>query len=107
MAVIFSTTYFIPPQNPLYAENLSVKVLVLNYDPIIEYEGGKRLHEVCGWTSPYDKTATYIQDLETSSGGKVDYEIIQWIDVDSFIPCVDYQYTDESFIGGLVCFRCS
>lgn len=29
-----------------------VKVLVLNFDPVIETEGSKRLHEVFGWHDP-------------------------------------------------------
>jgi hypothetical protein len=86
------------PDKPIHP-----KVLLLTYDPRIEAEGGKRLHEVCGWNDPAALTRTYIQDLKECSGGYVQYQLVETLTVDGFPLKKDgFQYTDESF---LECFR--
>ena len=78
---------------------IKIKVLFLNYDPIIESEEGKRLHEIVGGVDPHLYVSTFIQEISNVSGKKVIYEVVEWIDIDSFVPYTDgFQYTDESFM---------
>jgi len=78
---------------------LRPKVLVINYDPIVESEGGKRLHEVCGWNDPRKLAEQYASDIRKCSGGTVDYKIVRWLDLDEYPPKQDgFRYTDETYL---------
>ena len=81
------------------AEALTPKVLVINYDPIVRSEGGRRLHEVCRWSDPRSLTEGYIADLAECSKGYVHYEVVEWLDVDAYPVKEDgFRYTDESYL---------
>ncbi len=76
-----------------------VRVLVLNYDPVIEAEGGKRLHEVAGWNDPRKLTQGYVDDLREVSHGRVQIRIDEWRDLDEWPKKTDgFRYTDEGFL---------
>lgn len=84
----------VPPNKPI-----EVRVLVVNYNPVIESEGGKRLHQVLGWNDPRKLAEGYIADLRETSRGFVRHRIIAWRDVDEWPQKVDgFRYTDESFL---------
>jgi hypothetical protein len=75
------------------------KVLVLNYDPIIESHGGKRLHQVLGWNDPHQLAVTCAADIRECSRGDVRPRFVGWHDVDEFPQKKDgYQYTDEEYL---------
>ncbi len=75
------------------------RVLVLNFDPILPSQGGRRLHEVCRWNDPRALTDGYIADLAECSGGYVRYEIVEWQDVDAFPVKKDgFRYTGRSYL---------
>ena len=77
---------------------IKIKTLVLNYDPIIPSQGNKYLHELCGWNNPRELAQGYISDLNNCSGGKVMYEIVDWVDINDIIPYTDgFKYTGETF----------
>ena len=77
---------------------IRIKTLVLNYDPTLESQGNKYLHEACGFNDPRGLAQGYIDDLNNCSGGEVIYEIVDWVDIDDIIPYTDgFQYTGESF----------
>ncbi|MCC2667786.1 MAG: uncharacterized protein K0Q72_257 [Armatimonadetes bacterium] len=79
------------------------KVLNLIYNPIIEAEGGKRLHEVCRWKDPAALTAQYVADIKECSGDFAQYQVVDTQVLDQFPKKRDgFRYTDESF---LQCFR--
>lgn len=78
---------------------ISVKVLVLNFDPIVVSQGGKRLHEVCGWNDPHALAKGYIEDLKAASRGKVQFKIVDWRDVNSYHTKVDgFTYTEADYL---------
>ncbi len=80
-------------------EQVTVKVLVLNFDPAIEAEGNKRLHEVCGWHNPRWLAEQYAADLTECSNGFARYKIVAWRDVDAFPVKVDgFAYDDENYL---------
>jgi hypothetical protein len=76
-----------------------IKVLVLNFDPVIEAEGSKRLHEVFNWHDPRWLAEVYSADLRECSGGFVRYQIVEWRDLDVFPVKVDgFSYDDETYL---------
>ncbi|MGQ9463369.1 MAG: hypothetical protein ACUVTP_10985 [Candidatus Fervidibacter sp.] len=76
-----------------------VKVLVINFDPVIEAEGGKRLHEVLNWHDPKWLSKEYCSDLTECSGGFARYQIVKWCDLDAFPVKVDgFVYDDETYL---------
>ncbi len=78
---------------------VEVKVLVINYDPIIEKEGRKRLHEVLKWRDPKSLSKGYVEDIKTASGGYVRYRIKEWRDIDEWPKKVGgFAYSDDSFL---------
>lgn len=78
---------------------ITIDVLVVNYDPIIESEGGKRLHEVMRWNDPRTLAQGYVQDILKSSGGFVRLNIKEWRDLDEWPKKVDgFRYTDSSYL---------
>lgn len=77
----------------------TIRVMVINFDPIIEYKGGKRLHEIYWPThAPLSLAQGYINDLKECSGNWANYQIAEWVDADYFpIKTDGFQYTDDSF----------
>jgi hypothetical protein len=75
------------------------KVQVINFDPSVQSERGKRLHDVLRWNDPRRLTAGYIADLADCSGGYVRYQVVDWQDVDAFPIKKDrFRYTDDVYI---------
>src|SRR5262249_54344983 len=62
------------------------KVLQLVFDPPVESEGGKRLHEVMHWNDPEQLSKDYAADLKECSGGYADYRIVETLHVDEYPP---------------------
>jgi len=80
-----------------------VGVLVLNFDPLIPQLGNRPVHEALEWNDPRDLAEGYIQAVSEVSGGAVRYRVVEWRDIDSFIPKTDgFLYTAETF---LECWR--
>ena len=81
------------------ASHLRPRVLVLNYDPIIESKGGKRLNVLLGFNDPRTLCDAYIADVRACSGGYVRYNVVDWRDLDIHPVKKDgFRYTDESFL---------
>lgn len=88
-----------PARRAARPKTIEVKVLVLNFDPIIPQEGNRRLHEVGKWHAPRDLADGYIRDVEAASGGLIDYRIVEWKDIDTFHTKVDgFRYTPEEYL---------
>jgi hypothetical protein len=80
---------------------ISVKVLVLNFDPIVRQNGGQRLHEVMKYRDPHELAKGYASDIETSSRGFIKYKIVKWNDIDAFPTKIDgFKYSTESYLDG-------
>jgi hypothetical protein len=84
---------------PRATSSVAPRVLVVNFDPIIESEDGKRLHRVLAWNDPRDLTDGYIADLMECSGGYVRYKIVDWQDVDAFpIKKDGFRYSEQTYL---------
>jgi hypothetical protein len=74
------------------------KVLAIIHNPVIKPAGGRKAKEVYRWNDPDALAQGYIADLREVSGGYVDYEIAERIEVDAFPAKKDgFAYTDASF----------
>lgn len=75
-----------------------VKVLVLNFDPLIPSQDNRHLWEVFNWSNPADNARNYVEARERISGGYVDYEIADWRNLNEIPPLDDgYQYGAEEY----------
>ncbi len=84
------------PQPPPF---VAPRVLVINFDPVVESEGGRRLHEVGGWNDPHVLADGYIADLNRASAGYARYRIAEWVDADEWPLKKDgFRYTDETYL---------
>ncbi|MEM4407381.1 MAG: hypothetical protein QXI19_01415, partial [Candidatus Caldarchaeum sp.] len=76
-----------------------IKVLVLNFNPIIASQHGRRLHQVCNWNDPKELAQQYIQDVGIASNGYISFKIVEWKDISAFPPKKDgFSYTEESYL---------
>ena len=86
------------------------KVLVLNFDPIIEGASGtgtrrlsQHMVEVEGipWNSTRAVLDEFVRDIAQASGDFMRYQVVQIIDLDQWIPFIDQPpYTDQEYIDG-------
>jgi hypothetical protein len=78
---------------------IPVKVLVLNYDPIVKARENKRLHEVGRWQDPRKLAKDYHRDVEGCSHGRVTFTVVEWRDVDEYPAKIDgWAYTEDAYL---------
>ncbi len=79
---------------------LNVRVLVLNFDPYVEWEGRRvRLHQAGKWNDPRELAKGYIEDIKSASRGYINHTIVDWRDLNEFPAKVDgFRYTARSFV---------
>ncbi|MBL8799229.1 MAG: Ig-like domain-containing protein [Planctomycetia bacterium] len=83
------------PDNP----PLQVRVLVLNYDPLVPAEGNRRLSEVFKWNNPAKLAAEYQEAMEYASGGYLRFEIVEWRNLNEIYAQEDgHRYTVEEYV---------
>lgn len=57
---------------------LTLRILVLNYDPIAPRESQGRLSEIFKWNAPERLALRYRAAMEYATGGAIRYEIVEW-----------------------------
>jgi hypothetical protein len=78
---------------------LRPRVLLINYDPVIQAEGGRKLSQVLRWNDVDALCQGYIDDLRESSGGFVDYQIVQTIEPETWPVKEDgFRYDADTFL---------
>lgn len=92
-----------PMKNPFRrtADNqpITVRVIVLNYDPFVPSEGNRRLHEVLGFNDPRTLAKQYQESLEVASGGAVKFLIVEWRDLNEIYAQRDgYRYKPDEYV---------
>ncbi len=86
-------TVLVPP-TALYP-----RAILINYDPIIESQGGLRLHQVYGWSDPSAITAGYASDLSAASHNLMNPRVTQTINADVFpVKNSGFRFTDAGFM---------
>src|SRR5262249_25000310 len=78
--LLASSSGLVPPVMPQTPESATqvVKVLVLDYAPLVPSAGNLPLHQVLGWSDPQALAAGYKSDLEYASGGAVQFQIVDF-----------------------------
>ncbi|HUF62631.1 MAG TPA: hypothetical protein VMN36_11200 [Verrucomicrobiales bacterium] len=80
-------------------ERIQKRVLVLNYEPVLESRGSRTVREVMGWNEPRLLTEAYYADIEAASGDYVDWITEEWIDIDAWPRKIDgFVYDDVSWL---------
>jgi hypothetical protein len=80
---------------------IEVKVLVLNYDPLVSKAGGgkERLHEALKWYDPRKLVEGYVADLDRATARSVSLKISEWRDLDQFPVKRDgFKYDLEAYL---------
>lgn len=74
------------------------KVLAIIHNPVIKPAGGRKAKDAYRWNDPDVLAQGYIDDLREASGGYVNYEITERVEVDAFPTKADgFAYSDASF----------
>jgi hypothetical protein len=85
----------ITPTNPVQ----TVRVIVLNFEPTVPSMGNQTLWEIFNWNDPRDLAAGFVSDVETASGGAIDYQIVEWRDLNEFPIFTDgFRYTADQYV---------
>ncbi len=75
------------------------RLLMINFDPVLESQGDARLHSWGGWNSPSYLTFFYLNDFEEASHGLVQGRLTRWINADVYpLKSDGFRYTDEVYI---------
>src|SRR5262249_25347086 len=98
LAIVFATCS-IDPTSYSQSRHRTIKVIVLNYDPVLRTKGNARLHEYMKWFDPHVHTANIVKHLREASGGFADYKVVEDLDVNAFPEKRDgFNYTEQSFL---------
>ncbi len=88
---------------PAPQQNTEVRVLVLNFDPLVDPQKKIRLHEFCRWNDPHLLAQQHAADVKEASGGRVTFKFVDWEDLDEFpVKSDGFAYTLEGYLN---CWR--
>jgi hypothetical protein len=83
-------------------QSITLRTLLIVYNPTVDPATGKKLLEFMHWNKVEDLIYGYISDIQQASGGLVQHQIIERIDVDAFPAKVDgYVYDVRTFLNVL------
>lgn len=98
----------VPTTRPAGQTPLCIRVLVLSFNPLIPgalyapddpAAPPRGLREVGRWNDPLPLAAGFMQDICDASGGLVQYEIAEWLEVHRFQKKADgFIYTPEEYM---------
>lgn len=85
---------------PALAEErpLVVRVLVLNFDPLVREAGDAPLHEFLGQNDPRRLAEGYAADVAAASRSGIRFQIVEWKDIDAYPPVEGRPLRDRDFI---------
>jgi hypothetical protein len=87
------------PQASQAASREPIKVIVLNFDPVLRSKGGVRLSRFMNWQDPHALTSGIVRDLREVSYGFAHYDVVEFIDVDAFPAKRDgFRYDEASYL---------
>ncbi len=87
------------PENAARPAPQTVNVLVINFDPVLKTHQNLKLHEYLKWSDPWKLTERMVTDARESSGGYVDYRVVEKIEYDGFTTFRDgFTWTETAFL---------
>jgi hypothetical protein len=76
-----------------------IKVVVVDYDPVLKTQGGAKLSTHMKWNDPRALTDAVVRDLRDASGGRADYQVVDFLEVDDYPAKRDgFRYDETSFL---------
>lgn len=76
-----------------------VRVIAINFDPILKTRGHQRLHTYMKWSDPWALTDRMVENARSTSHGYVKYRVVDKIDFDGFpVFRNGFTYTEETFL---------
>ncbi|MBM3129934.1 MAG: hypothetical protein FJ009_15095 [Chloroflexi bacterium] len=88
-----------PPTDTGELMPLQPRVLMIVYNPIVDPATGAKLIAAMRWNDPDQLAAGYIADVRECSGGLVNYQIAQKIEVDALPAKKDgFRYTPQEYV---------
>src|SRR5687767_15917543 len=76
-----------------------IRVLAVNYDPILREHGNVRLSRFMKWNDARIMTTNLLRYLRECSGGYADYRLVDFIDVDAWPKKRDgFRYDEHTFL---------
>ena len=83
------------PTNPQQV----VRVIGLNFEPRVPSEQNRPMHEVFHWSDPRRLATEFKRDLEWATGGAIDFQIVEWRDLDAFPTFTDgFRYNPDQYV---------
>lgn len=80
-------------------EAIVVRVLVLNFDPVVHSASYTLLHEAMGWNDPRSLADEYMRDLMDATGGLIRTKLVDWRDVPAIPAKIDgFIYTLDEYM---------
>jgi hypothetical protein len=92
---------YVPPLITITSTNQvqTVRVIVLNFEPTVPSMGNRTLWSVLGYNDPRNLAAGFVADVEAASGEAIDYEIVEWRDLNEFPVFTDgFRYTADEYV---------
>ena len=75
-----------------------VRVLVLDFDPVIPDSSRRPMHRAFGWQNPRELAAEYARDVAHASGNRMRFDVVEWRTLREFPRKRDgFQYTPASY----------
>lgn len=81
------------------AQIVTLKVLVLVYDPLMDGNNSQTLSQRMNWNRAEDLITAFSADLLEASGGMARFNIVQRVDINDFPDLADgYRYTPSAYL---------
>jgi hypothetical protein len=91
----------LPSEPPADSGNAEIlfRVLVIDFDPILESRGNQPLHQYARWNDPRILAECFCSSFAEATGGHVRHEIVDWIDLDEWPARADgFRYGDDEWL---------
>jgi len=80
----------------------NIKVMIIDFDPILVNHGNQKLSEYENWNDPQALEASYSSTLNQLSNGYANFQIVDRVDANSFPDLNDgFIYTESSYLSCL------
>src|SRR3989344_5011622 len=81
-----------------YDQPVTKKVMIIDFNPILESQGGVRLRQYKNWNDPANLETQYMADISEASAGFANYKVVERLEIDDIPVKTDgFHYTDTSY----------
>ncbi len=96
MVTLLAVVRSAPATDP---EVTNPRVLSIDYDPLLESQGGVRLHTWAGWNNPSLLTLWYVNDFDSATHNLLKFRVTRDVKTDVYPLKADgFRYTDATYI---------